>query len=192
MPDFSRSVKMMCATPDSGTLELLKYVTAKNLTLSSLSNMWIQRAVVQLIGRPILIPATFVAIGASYGTFKITRGVVQLVTPGLHPSESYSRPMYLSGLVAGAGVVALSEKLLRPLPDTAGAAGAAETAAGGIAGLRDRAERALRRLRPVRRGAALVGASFVAALVVEACFYSSRQQQQQQQQQHKLQQQQQQ
>jgi hypothetical protein len=144
--------------------------------------MWIQRAVVKLIGRPILIPATFVAIGASYGTFKITRGVVQLVTPGLHPADGYSRSMYLSGLVTGVGVVALSEKLLKPLPDTGGATGAGG-AAGGIAGVRDKVEQALRRLRPVRRGAALVGASVLAALVVEACFYSSRQQQQQQQQQ---------
>jgi hypothetical protein len=150
--------------------------------------MWIQRAAIQLIGRPILIPATFVAIGASYGTFKITRGVVQLVTPGLHPADGYSRPMYLTGIVAGVSVVVLSEKLLKPLPGTGGATGAGG-AVGGIAGVRDKVERALRQLRPVRRGAALVGASVLAALVVEACFYSSRQQQQQQKQQQQKQQQ---
>ena len=127
------------------------------------------QALIRVVTRPVLIPAAAVAVGASYGTFKITRGVLQLVSPGLHPPDSYTKAMYATGIGVGACMVGVREMLLPRAPPTPPGPSSSSI----VDKTLHRLESGLVNIHPRYRIVSLFAASFVAATVVEGLHYGS-------------------
>ncbi len=126
----------------------------------------------RIISRPVLIPLGAVALGGTYGTFKLTRKAIQLVTPGLHPPETYTRGMFALGVVSGLAVVGARETLMPPFDatkKTLSVNSPSSTSTGGkLNQLQRRFFDTVLKFQPRYRAITAVSAAIVAAGVVEA------------------------
>jgi hypothetical protein len=130
--------------------------------------MWIRLKLLSLLSRPIVVPFVVGLVGASYGSFKLSRKALQLVLPGDKAPETYSNFHYFTGLTSGSVLIAVRERFLPPpvIPKAYGG----DSSVGRIAAS---VQAHLQQLRPIYRGQTMIVASVLTAIVVEGMHSNS-------------------